>query len=753
MPERQTSSDTMGSDAEEPDNEGSDARRSDLVESDEVTANGSGAHSLFDDPAPPAPDDLASGSARPESSAEPSPTSPEADGVAPPHDPAVAGATEVIPRSGAVEEAVGAVPAGAAATTEIISREALNPESPIAHSPTPHPVASHPPVSESSASNSSGPNSSGPNSSGPQPPDGDPATLAAPGDEPPTELIPVVGASGRPRRRALLLTGIAVVGLLVLLYAVDLVSSSGSVPRGVSVAGQQIGGLSDAEAERRVRAAIEPRTDLPVAVAVGDVTSEIDPKTAGLIVDWSGTIDRAGSQPLNPITRLRSFFTTREVGVATLVDDEALDSALQQLAPVVSKQPVEGTVRFEGVTPVPVPPVDGQDLDLAGAKQTLERDWTSGQRVELPVTVLPPVTSQDDVTKALTDIATPAVSGPVAVAGEDVTGTISPEVIASALSFRPDADQGLIPELNKEVVEKALDPQLASSEQPGRDATLNFVGGRPVVTPSQDGRGVDYEATLKDLLAVLTKTGDERKITAVYASQPAKLTTEQLKGLGIVGVIGEFTTRGFAQDSGRNIKRAAEVINGMIVKPGETFSLNGATEPRNAANGYVEAGIISEGHASRGVGGGVSQVATTLYNAAYFSGMTDVTHKPHSFYISRYPPGREATVFEGAIDMKFRNDSPTGVMIQTAWTPTSLTVRLYGTKRFDVTSSTGPRTNPTEPTKVDIPAGQPCAPSQGAPGFTVTDTRTLRDVKTGAVKTEKRTTKYNPSPIVTCGSD
>ena len=189
-------------------------------------------------------------------------------------------------------------------------------------------------------------------------------------------------------------------------------------------------------------------------------------------------------------------------------------------------------------------------------------------------------------------------------------------------------------------MEKAVDPQLASSEQPGRDATLSFAGGRPVVTPSQDGRGVDYEATLKDLLAVLTKTGDERKITAVYAAQPAKLTTEELNGLGIVGVIGEFTTGGFAQDSGRNIRRAAEVINGMIVKPGETFSLNGATEPRNESNGYVEAGIISEGHASRGVGGGVSQVATTLYNAAYFAGMTDVTHKPHSFYIGRYPRPR-----------------------------------------------------------------------------------------------------------------
>ena len=64
-----------------------------------------------------------------------------------------------------------------------------------------------------------------------------------------------------------------------------------------------------------------------------------------------------------------------------------------------------------------------------------------------------------------------------------------------------------------------------------------------------------------------------------------------------------------------------------------------------------------------------------------------------------------------------------------------------------------PRTNPTEPAKVEIPSGEPCVAGSGAPGFTVTDTRTLRDVRTGQVKTERRTTKYNPSPIVTCGSD
>ena len=729
MPDRPTPSDVDGSDLKVSDLKVSGAEAPEPVGSGEVNGGGAGPVAPDAAPSPSAPADQPTldRSAAPQAE-EPGPADSWVPAAQQPGPPVVPPAsevdpTEVIPRAGAIDESP--APAGSAAETDVIAHEALTSPSPSPRPATPEPTS--------------------------QPTE--PAARAA-GDEPPTELIPVVPPPPRRRRRrALLLTGAAIVGLLVLLYAVDLVTSSGAVPRGVTVAGQEIGGLSRADAEQRVRTAVEPRTTQPVAVAVGDVTSEIDPKTAGLAVDWPGTIDRAGDQPWNPITRVRSFFSTREVGVATLVDEEALDSALQQLAPVVDKQPVEGTVRFEGVTPVPVPPVDGQSLDLAVAKQTLERDWTSAERVALPTTVLHPTTTQDDVTKAIADFATPAVSGPVTATGEKVTGTISPEVIASALSFRADPNQGLVPELNKETVEKALDPQLASSEQPGRDAAISFVGGRPVVTSSQDGRGIDYDATLKDLLTVLTKTGDDRRVTVVYGAQPAKLTTEQLNGYGIKEVMGEFTTGGFAPDSGRNIKRAAAVINGTIIGPGETFSLNKLTEPRDAAHGYIEAGVIQDGHASRDVGGGVSQVATTTYNAAYFAGMTDVVHKPHSFYISRYPPGREATVVSGPLDLKWRNDTPGGVLVQTVWTPSTLTVRIWGTKRYDVTSSQGPRTNPTEPTKVEIPAGEPCTPSQGAPGFTISDTRTLRDIRTGAVRTEKRTTKYNPAPIVTCGSE
>jgi vancomycin resistance protein YoaR len=566
-----------------------------------------------------------------------------------------------------------------------------------------------------------------------------------------TELLavpPQAPTPGRRRRRRGLLVLAAVVVVLALLYVGDLVLGAGSVPRGVTVGGVPVGGLELAAAEQRLRSEIEPRATRPVQVTVGEVRSEIDPQAAGLEVDWRATMDRAREQPLNPVTRITSFFTTREVGVAATADDQALAAALEQLAPVVDRAPVEGGVRFEGVTPVPVDPVPGQRLDIPAATTVLTREWATGRPVALPLTELAPTTAPDDVAAVIEGVARPAVSAPVTIRGEDVQATLPPQAIAEALSFRAEGGK-LVPEINQQVIVDAVDPALAPSETPGRDATIDFSSGAPVVVPSQDGRGVDYDTTLADLLTVLTGTGP-REIVAVYADQPAEVTTEELNAQGITGLISEFTTSGFARDSGINIKRAAQQIDGTIVGPGETFSLNGATSPRNAANGYIEAGIINEGNPSRGVGGGVSQVATTLYNAAYFAGMVDVTHKPHSFYISRYPPGREATVFEGAIDLKFRNDGPTGVLIKTAWTPSSITVRMYGTKRYEVSSTTGERTNPVPPHPVTIPAGEPCVPSQGAPGFTITDTRTLRDIHTGETRSETQTTRYNASPIVTC---
>ncbi|MET0188258.1 MAG: VanW family protein, partial [Pseudonocardia sediminis] len=572
------------------------------------------------------------------------------------------------------------------------------------------------------------------------------------GDGPTGQDPDAGGGSGRPRRIGLLVAA-GVLGILVLAYLGDLLFSSGSVPRGVTVAGQDIGGLSRAAAIEKLQGTIEPRSGLPVQVTAGPVRSEIDPKKAGLSVDYNGTLDRAGAQPLNPITRVSSFFTTRDVGVVNKADERSVRTAMEQLAPIVDRDPKDGTVRFEGLNPVAVAPEPGQQLDVNAAVTTLEQQWASGAPVALPLIIQQAATTPGDVQTAIDDVAKPAVSGPLTVTGEGANATVAPEDIAKALTFKadPNGAQKLVPQVNVESITDVVTPQLEKTEKPGVDATLDFASNPPKVVPSQDGRGIDYKASFANLLPVLTTAGGPRQVAAVYAVKPPDITTAEIQSLGSAGEISTFTTGGFSADSGQNIKRAAEAIDGQIVQPGETFSLNGATDPRDASRGYVEAGIIEDGHPARGVGGGVSQLATTLYNASYFAGMVDVEHKEHSYYISRYPVAREATVFENLIDVKFRNDGPTAVLIKTAWTPSNVTVKFFGTKRYEVSSQSGPKTNFTDPQVVKIPAGQPCSASKGSPGFTATDTRTMRDVQTGETTSKTRTVKYNPQPIVQCG--
>lgn len=561
----------------------------------------------------------------------------------------------------------------------------------------------------------------------------------------------VTGGDGRRRRLALVLGAVA--GFLVLLYGLDLLVSQGEIPRGVTVAGVDVGGMERAAAEQRLREEIGPRLDKPVPVRAGDVEAEIDPQAAGLQLDWAATLEQVGDQPLNPFTRLMSFFTTREVGVVTTADRDKVVQTLEELRGTVDREPAEGTIRFEGTEPVAVDPKPGQKLDVSGAADAVLVRWAYGSPVELPVTTTPVTTTPEGVRQALEEVAKPAVSGPLTVLGEGKNATVSPEVIATALTFTPNPSGGLDPQVDTAKLAEAAKPQLASTEQPGKDAEIVLEGGKPVIKPSQDGRGIDYEKSFASVLDVLKRT-DDRTVKAEYAEQPAEFTTEQAEQLGIKEVISTFTTHNFAPDSGHNIRRAAQQLNGAIVKPGETFSMNGHTGPRTKATGYIEAGIIENGKPGRAVGGGVSQMATTLYNAAYFAGMDDVEHKEHSYYISRYPMGREATVFQdpsgrSIIDVKFRNPTQTGILIETIWTPSSITVRLWGTKTYQVESITGQPFDQTPPPTVEV-SDAGCKPSNGGPGFKVTDTRIIRDLNGREVKRQTRTVRYNPQPKIVC---
>ncbi|QWF78282.1 VanW family protein [Amycolatopsis sp. CA-230715] len=579
-----------------------------------------------------------------------------------------------------------------------------------------------------------------------------------PPEEATTDLaLPDLSEPRPPRRgkkRAAIIGG-AAFGVLVVLYGIDLLATKDSVPRGVTVAGVDVGGLDRSFAETRLRTQIEPRLTQAVHVRAGDAETTLNPNQAGLKLDWAATLDQAGSQPLNPFTRIASFFSTREVGVVTTGDQARLGTAMDKVREDVDRAPVEGTVKFDGTTPVAVDPKQGQKLDVTAATTKVLAEWASGKPLELPVALTPVRTSPEAVRAALDGIAKPAMAGPVLVKGEGKDATVGQEVIASALTFEPAEGGALAPKLDPAKIVASAGPQLKSTEKEGKDAEIVFTGGKPGVEPSEDGKAINWDPTLAPMLEVL-KRADAREVKAVYETKPAKVTTDQANQLGVKEVIGEFTTGGFAADSGTNIRVVAEKVNGAIVKPGETFSLNGFTGPRGAPQGYVEAGVIENGAPAREVGGGISQFATTLYNASYFAGMKDAGHKEHSYYISRYPAAREATVFQSpggasVIDLKFTNDSDTGVAIQTVWSPSSITVKLWGTKRYTVESVPGSRSNPADPPTKPGPA-ENCHASNGAPGFTTSDTRVLRDAATGReVRRDTRTVHYNPQPKITCG--
>ncbi|MEU7829941.1 VanW family protein [Nonomuraea sp. NPDC049129] len=199
---------------------------------------------------------------------------------------------------------------------------------------------------------------------------------------------------------------------------------------------------------------------------------------------------------------------------------------------------------------------------------------------------------------------------------------------------------------------RALPPQRP------RDASFKISNGKPQIIHARVGRGIDVNALGTAISATLAAGG--RRVDVPVAQTQPRVTTEAAKKLGIKEKVSSFTTRHpCCAPRVTNIHRIADIVDGYVVKPGETFSLNGLVGKRDKARGFVEAPMILNNRFVNDVGGGVSQFATTMFNAVFFGGFQDVQHTPHQYYISRYPAGRESTVSFPQPDFRWRNDSRT----------------------------------------------------------------------------------------------
>ncbi|MGW5522137.1 VanW family protein [Gordonia sp. NPDC003950] len=553
-------------------------------------------------------------------------------------------------------------------------------------------------------------------------------------------------------RRTGIRVAIGVTAVISLVLALDLVVTSGHTARGATVAGRDVGNLSQPQVTSEL-AELSELSRQPVTLRTSSGEVAVAPDSLGLTFDADATAAALSVQPRNPFARLAALFgLSRDVEPVVGLDPTRFDAALDDQKGSLERAAVDGGVHYDGTQPVADMPAAGLRVDRDAARPVLTREWLDGGIVELPMEPFAPTVAADVVTATVAGPARTAVADDLAVEGRDgINVRLTPAQIASALTFRPDGRGGLVPHVDRDRGRTIL-AGLSRSESRPVNARFSLSTGSPVVIAARDGHALDWEATFIAIEKMITGDGP-RTVEATYRVLPPALTTRAARDLGVTEVISEFTTGGFSSASGENIRLVAQEVDGALILPGRSFSLNGYTGPRGTAQGYVTSTIIDHGRASRAVGGGISQFATTLYNAAYFAGLDDVDHTEHAYYISRYPEAREATVFEGAIDLVIGNRSRHGVLIETSWSPSSVTVRMWGTKTVDVQSITGSRVNYTSPEIRTIAGDDNCIASRGSRGFTASNTRIITDAATGTeIRRHTRTVRYDPEPIVRCVS-
>jgi len=556
---------------------------------------------------------------------------------------------------------------------------------------------------------------------------------------------------GQPRRRRGAIA--AVVGALILLvgaYVGVAAYASGRIPSDTKVGGVQVGGMDPAAARTALASAVQERSAAPVTLTAGGKSATIAPAEAGLAIDLDGSIGDLTGFSLNPVKVVGHLTGGDSRALRTTVDESKLKAAVTKASTALAVAPKEGSISVAGGKVAVAAPVKGQAVAVDRTVELIASSWPRSAPITAPVSASTPKVTAAELQRVKTQFADKAMSGPVAIKAGDATFEISAATLAEAITFPADAQGKITPKFDDKVIIAAVirAADRADATSSAKDATVSYASGQPSVIPSRTGVALDTGNIVGPVTAALTSP-ERAAIVPVTVLQP-KFTTEKAKATLPKGLISTFTTYFPANGGGRvaNIRLAAKTLNGTYVAPGGTFSLNDVLGRRTPEKGYQKGGVIQDGRLSENYGGGISQVSTTLFNAAFFSGMRFVEFAPHGFYISRYPEGREATVSFPAPDQKWVNTTDGGVQIRASSSGGQVTVAFYGTKKWDITASKGPRRNivPFKKITDDSPA---CVTQTPTPGFDVTVTRTF--LQSGSkVRTETFNTKYIPEDDVDC---
>ncbi len=521
------------------------------------------------------------------------------------------------------------------------------------------------------------------------------------------------------------------------------------VPLQTVVAGIDVGGMDRAAAEQAVERAASAAQE-PMRLITPESDYEIVPADAGISVDVNATVSQVANGGWMPVDILDWFYGSQDIAAVAAVDQPLLTGYVSDLADQLLEPAQEPVLEFVGITPTVRDGRDGRGLDASQTEAALVTQFL-GPRTGIPAQfdTDPPQVPESAVRRAQS-AAQQFIDQGVTFSSGGVTGTLSRRVLARSTTFE-NTETAITPVVDGILLRDRLIKRYPGFETPGTDAAFRIRKGVPAIVPSRSGTTVDPADISRLVASAVTEYPPAGVVELARIPLEPELTDADAAGLGISERLSSFTQAfPYAAYRVQNIGQAARYIDGTILMPGETFSMNDTIKERTVANGYTVGIVIGPGGVfSEDLGGGVSAAATATWTAAFFAGMERVETRAHSIYISRYQPGLEATVAWGIFDMRFRNDTSNAVLITAKTTNTSMTVRFWGTPVFDeILADFGPRTNIRPYTTIyDSTAG--CLGQSGMAGFDIDVDRIF--IQNG-VEADRETisTSYRPSPAVIC---
>lgn len=534
-----------------------------------------------------------------------------------------------------------------------------------------------------------------------------------------------------------------VVGMIVAaLYLAR--SVDGHIPPAVTIAGIDVGGNSIDEARGKLEVLAAARLDQPITLVHTRGQLRTTVAELGVEAQLERVLAQA-QQSRDGWSRLRArlgFAPTIDIPLGFTARPKQVRTAVSDIAAELGREVVPPTVEIDEEEIVPVKGSSGSEIDQ---DMLFERLAGLPAVVEIPLREVEPSITYAEAVRAASYARRILEEMPAVVSGDERV-KFSKKLLRKALRFR-ERDGRLIVSLDRAPLRSRLERTFTQLKREPADAEFRVADDIVRIVQSRPGREFDSGATLDALLPNL----GEPQVPAEFHEIEPEFSTRDAKNMKIRKEISAFTTRyACCQARVQNIQLAASILDGTIVEAGATFSLNEVLGKRTKERGFVKAPQILNDRLVPAVGGGVSQVATTIFNAAFFAGLELVEHRPHSFYISRYPMGREATVSWGGPELVFRNNWPAAILIKASADDTSVTFRFYSAKlNRRVTTATGAPRN-VEEAKVKRERNPELRPGKrkviqdgGIDGFTVDYARAV--YRGGELLKEERwTVKYEP---------